>query len=133
MLSVCQGSRPMREWDLTYADRIVPANRFRNMHHFQKAAVTGPWRKAFCSLAQESAIPALERIGVRVQVSLSKRRQMDVDAATVCAKAAIDGLVDAGVLPDDKPPFVQWITFVAPVIGCENDLLTLSITEVIAS
>lgn len=120
----------LREWTLTHPDRIVPANRFRNMHHFQKASVSASWREAFGWLAKEAGIPALEKVGVRVEVSLSKRYRMDVDASTVCAKAAIDGLVDAGVLPDDKPPFIQWITFCAPVIGCERDLLSLTIVEV---
>jgi hypothetical protein len=120
----------VQEWTLTHADRIVSANRFRNLHHYQKAAVSGAWREAFGWLAKEAGMPPLQQVGVRVQVSLHGRRQMDVDAATACAKAAIDGLVDAGILSDDKPPFVQWITFCAPVLECERDLLTLSIVEV---
>ena len=41
----------------------------------------------------------------------------DVGAPILAVKAVIDGLVDAGVLPDDGPDIVRRLTFEAPEIA----------------
>jgi hypothetical protein len=53
-------------------------------------------------------------------------RLQDVSACNPAVKAAIDGLVDAGVMQDDSPEFLTAITFLQPV-RAEN-ALTLHIT-----
>ena len=40
-----------------------------------------------------------------------RRRRSDVGNVYPAAKAAIDGLVDAGVIPDDNDRYVEAITF----------------------
>lgn len=45
------------------------------------------------------------------------------------AKAAIDGIVDAGVLPDDTPAHVLSLTFRPPVYG-HPDALAVVLLEV---
>ena len=46
------------------------------------------------------------------------------------AKACIDGLVDAGVIPDDGPEFVRSLTFKAPQVdgGVDRALLVINAT-----
>lgn len=51
----------------------------------------------------------------------------DVGAPILAVKAAIDGLVDARVLPDDGPKYVQRLTFEAPqIVGYHGLRLTLT-------
>jgi hypothetical protein len=45
------------------------------------------------------------------------------------AKACIDGLVDAGVIPDDGPNFVKSLEFRSPVVDGGEDRVMLYITE----
>lgn len=39
-------------------------------------------------------------------------RQQDIGNAAPCAKAMLDGLIDAGLIDDDTPDIIQRITFV---------------------
>lgn len=56
----------------------------------------------------------------------TKRSMADTGACHPAAKAAIDGIVDAGILPDDSPQYVREIIFRAPQIG--RDALVLIVT-----
>jgi hypothetical protein len=47
----------------------------------------------------------------------------DVAACNPAVKAAIDGLVDAGIVPDDSPAYLRSVEFLAPMKG--RDALTL--------
>jgi hypothetical protein len=73
-------------------------------------------------------VPRLERIEVVAQpYVLNGRYRQDVGACFPVVKAAIDGLVDAGVLIDDHAEIVVKLTFLAPIFG--KDGLELIITE----
>jgi glycine/serine hydroxymethyltransferase len=67
-------------------------------------------------LIRQAAIPRLDRIAVEATPFGPKIRQ-DVGACFPSAKAAIDGLVHAGVLPDDTPDHVCSLTFHQPRRG----------------
>ena len=62
------------------------------------------------------------------QSRVNARSMPDVAACYPAVKAAIDGLVDAGVVPDDGPFNVMRITFRAPEIA-NRDGLRLRICE----
>ncbi len=62
------------------------------------------------------------------RLSGRQRSQQDVGACFPAAKAAIDGLVGAGVIPDDTPDHVITLTFRAPVVG-QGDGLELVVSE----
>ena len=47
------------------------------------------------------------------QMLVAGRKPQDIGAQFPTAKAALDGLVDAGGIPDDSPDFVREITFLA--------------------
>jgi hypothetical protein len=68
---------------------------------------------------------------VLVTPHLRDGRTQDVGACYPAAKAAIDGLVDAGVIPDDGPQYVTRLTFDPPVLrSAAGDALELSLVEV---
>jgi hypothetical protein len=52
---------------------------------------------------------------------------MDVCAEALAVKAALDGIVDGGVLPDDNPEYVRSVLFLSPVFidGEERVIVTL--------
>lgn len=58
-------------------------------------------REQACEVATLQRAPKLERARLVVTVSLPDRRRRDLHNFTPTIKALVDGLVDAGVLPDD--------------------------------
>ena len=98
-------------WELFYDKRPWTTNKERNLHHHQRAKLVKEWRTAFKELALEAGIPALPKINVSVTPILPDRRVQDTAACNPAAKAAIDGIVDAGVIPDDTPEYLAWIKF----------------------
>lgn len=104
-------------------------NKERTVHHMKRAKIVKEWRAAFCELAQEAMMPRLEMIEVVVtpHVINAKYRQ-DVGACFPLVKAAIDGLVDAGVLIDDNAKIVIKLTFLTPQFG--KDALELTVIPV---
>jgi len=61
-------------------------------------------------------------ITVTVEPHQKGGRPQDVGACNPSVKAAIDGLVDAGVLPDDSSMFVRSITYL-PAKTDKNSLV----------
>lgn len=108
----------MNEWKLIYPSRPWTVNTERKWNHFRRAEVVRAWRQAFWLLALEAKIPHLKQIEVEATPVLNGRgRPQDVGAASNAVKAAIDGIVDAGVIPDDSPTYLRKITFCAPEKG----------------
>jgi crossover junction endodeoxyribonuclease RusA len=108
----------MSEWRLVYHSRPWTVNSERKWNHFRRAEVVRAWREAFYVLAKEAKIPSLRLIEVEATPVLSGRgRPQDVGAAGNAVKAAIDGIVDAGVVPDDSPTYLRKISFCAPEKG----------------
>jgi hypothetical protein len=114
---------------LTYEVRPdFTLNKERSVHHMVRARVTKEWREAFCELAKDAMVPSMEQIEVIAQpYVLTARYRQDVGACFPHVKAAIDGLVDAGVLIDDNAKVVLKLTFLAPLYG--KDALELTLTE----
>ncbi|HVM07168.1 MAG TPA: hypothetical protein VM345_01795 [Acidimicrobiales bacterium] len=81
---------------------------------FGRAARTREWRGHFRDLAERMGMPAMEAICVTAQPFTRNRVRPDTAACVGAVKAAIDGLVDAGVIVDDGPDVVTEITFLAP-------------------
>lgn len=73
------------------------------------------------TLAQAAEIPALGPCGIVVRVEIPNRAgEPDVGACYLDVKAAVDGIRDAGVWPDDSPRWVRWMTMHAPVVTGRN-------------
>jgi hypothetical protein len=116
-------------WTLEYPTRPWTLNNERTWHHHKRAKIVKEWREAFCDLAKEEMVPRLEAIEVTAQpYVLNGRYRQDVGGCFPAAKAAIDGLVDAGVLVDDNAKIVLKLTFLAPIFG--RDAFAITINEV---
>lgn len=76
-----------------------------------RAARTREWRGEFANLAALHKIPALETLEVEVFPICRDRRRGDVGNVFPAVKAAVDGLVDAGVVPNDTDDYLQALTF----------------------
>lgn len=79
--------------------------------HQGRARLTREWRDAFSMRALQQKIPPLETIEVEVFPLCRDRRRSDVGNVFPAAKAAIDGLVDAGVIPNDTDNYLTALTF----------------------
>ena len=118
-----------RTWTLTHPARPLTVNKERTMHYQTRATAVREWRGVFHLLALEARLPHCAAITVHVDQELRNRAHIpDIGACFPSVKAAIDGLVDAGVIDDDDPVHLPLLAFAAPhVTG--RDALTLTITE----
>lgn len=120
-------------WTLVYEKRPPTMNAYRSLHFHQKGKLDREWREAFAWRARAARIPKLDRVLVTAAPVVASRRSLpDVGACFPAVKAAIDGLVDAGVIPDDTPEHVGAITFVAPEVepgGVERLLLVVQVDD----
>lgn len=120
-----------RHWDLRLCgERPLTVNAARKMKSPHAwANHTREVRAAWAWLAKGEKVPHLRRATITVlPLHKDKRSPQDVAACAPEAKAAIDGLVDAGVLPDDGPAHLLSVLFLQPHV-CGQDGLELRITE----
>ena len=119
-----------RRWTLRYEARpwTMNTSRGRTAHWAQEAARTRDWRTAFGLLAFAEGVPPLERVHITVHHECRTARLADCGAIAPAAKAAVDGLRDAGIIPDDDPRHVLSLTFTAPR-KTGVDALTIEIEE----
>lgn len=118
-------TREAREWTLIHFDAVPLLNAERSGHWREHRETTRAWRQAFKILALAQKIPLLDAIEVVVTHERKTKRSVDCAAAAPAAKAAVDGIVDAGVLVNDTPVFVRRITFEAPVVTGQEGLRVL--------
>lgn len=106
---------PPTSWTLTHEARPLPMNAYRRLHYHARARYDREWRGAFHLLARRARIPRLAAVTViAAQTCRPGPRLPDPGALFPTAKAAIDGLVDAGVIADDTGEFVRFIGMAAP-------------------
>lgn len=90
------------------------------------------WREAFAQLCQIERVPPLKWVTVEVAHLCKDRRLPDIGAAFPAVKAGIDGIVDAGVIPDDNAEFLHALTFTPP-FAVGYDALVLRVTGPVCS
>lgn len=121
-------------WEVTHWAKPMLLNQARGgaKHWRAEAEATREWRHAFMALARHQRIPRLDRIEVDVEHAVLAKTDRsplpDVGACMPGVKAGIDGLVDAGVIPDDDPAHLVRLTFHAPYRANRHSL-TLTITR----
>lgn len=118
-----------REWVLELRGRPTLLNAERGGHWGRRHEQTKLQRAEACALAREQQIPRLDCIAVWVQPVLRNRVTQDLGACFPTAKAAIDGLVDAGVLEHDGAEHVQLLAFMVPKLQAGRDGLLLTVRE----
>ena len=99
-------TKPAGPWllDLGYTKPPISAN--SRMHWRQRATITKQIRSRTEALAREEMIPPLGRCRVELRYRPRDNRRRDADNLVPILKAACDGLVDAGIVPDDIPAFM---------------------------
>jgi hypothetical protein len=110
---------------LSYRKKPLTTNKERAGHRWARAEHVKEWRTAFALMAREKGIPSMRWVNVTAQPFQSKGRLQDTAACNPSVKAAIDGLIDAGILPDDDGAHVRMITFLPCQRG--DDQLTIII------
>jgi Holliday junction resolvase RusA-like endonuclease len=92
-------------------ERPLSTNEANRMHWAQKARRLEPWRDTTIILAKQQKIP--EKVGGRrgritvvIPFRTKTRRDPHNYVGTV-VKSTVDGLVQAGVWPDDNPKYVE--------------------------
>lgn len=98
-------------WTLFYPKRPWTTNTDRNLNPYKRAGKIKEWRKAYFDLATQAKIPLQRKIAVVITPVLPDRRKQDTAACNPAAKAAIDGLIDAGVILDDTREYLEFILF----------------------
>lgn len=114
-----------RSWELVREDRPLPMNAYRRLHFRERAIYDAAWRSTFGWLARAAKVPPLAAVTVTVAQTCRRPPLPDVGASFPTAKAAIDGLVDAGVLTDDDPAHLRALTFLAPERGPVDRLVLI--------
>lgn len=92
----------MSTWTLTIESSLPMLNLNQRMHWAKKAALTKHWRRLTYVNAMAADLPRnLGRVHVVAHVTKPTSRAYDVHNLLPTLKAAIDGLVDYGLIPDD--------------------------------
>ena len=99
---------------MTALELTIPApcdwlNSNQRLHRMVKARRVASWRKAAQEAAEAHPGWVPFEVPVRIVVTVHKTRAGRWDAGNLypTAKAIVDGLVDAGVIPDDSN---EWVT-----------------------
>ena len=86
----------------------LPPNANDRLHWRVRAPWVAEWRKASADNARALQIPALGRVRISAVIYRSHLGKADADGDLARLKPLVDGLVDAGVIPDDRRQFVEY-------------------------
>lgn len=95
-----------RTWTVALPVGFPLLNANQRQHWRTKAKITRNIRIAAMFCAKNVRVPALARAQIVAEYRPPNRRRRDVHNLYPSAKAAVDGLVDAGVLPDDSDAYL---------------------------
>lgn len=100
-------NREVRCWwlGLPFAPQDLP-NLNHRQHWSVKARLNRQWREAVHVLCRAGHIPPLPRVLVCLYYTPAVARRRDPDNLVAALKPAVDGLVDAKVVPDDTAEYV---------------------------
>lgn len=111
-----------------FLEKPVLQNKYRTLHFRVWGPINKRWRETFYILALEKKTKFFTPVNITVVHEVAKGIIPDCGACAPCVKAAIDGLVDGKVIPDDTPEWLHSITFLAPK-KTGRDALTLVIEK----
>lgn len=116
MYCLCQAEETEQNiYRLEFNQRPWTTNAERKGNRWERAELVKVWRSAFQILAKSERIPPMTWMSVTVEPHQKGGRFQDVGACHPAVKAAIDGIVDAGVLPDDSPQYLRSLIYLPPV------------------
>ena len=124
-----QESRP-REFTIEMPPGLKLLSLNGRYHWSERSRRTAALKKAAWALALHQKIPPLGPVRIEVEFEPPDNRRRDADnAATASGKPCIDGLVAAGVLPDDSPQYVRYVTYRVGQTFAPKGRIVLVITE----
>ncbi|WIE65925.1 hypothetical protein DEI99_005145 [Curtobacterium sp. MCLR17_036] len=101
-------------WTLHLPWEAPPLTANQRMHHMARHRNVKAVRTASAMLAANARIPELPACRVTLTWFVKTKHRRDADNIVPTLKALCDGLVDAGVVPDDTPDLMAKLM---PVIG----------------
>lgn len=117
-----------RPLELVHHAKVVSLNAERSAHWTKRHELTQSWREAFYFLALQARHDPFEKpVVITAQPYQAKNTLADAGNALPSVKAGVDGIVDAGLLPDDSPDWVSALLLMAPKRG--DDGLVLYLVE----
>jgi len=96
-----------QSWLIRFDWERPPLTANQRLHWSKKAQLTKRIRKVAALEAANANIPALGQCRVQLVWMVLDSRRRDVDNVVPTLKAMCDGLVDAGIVPDDTPDYMQ--------------------------
>lgn len=114
--------------ELRFAPPTKPwsTNEDRTMHWAARAKRIKAWRVAARVALAEHGVTEMGPATVSIELPFERGGRRDpMNYIGTCMKAAIDGLVDAGLWPDDTAEFV---TIEQPLLRVRGDAVVLRIT-----
>lgn len=106
----------VRQWDIELPFMRPPLSANQRLYWAKKARMTAQVRRTSAYLVK-GQVPPCDRVKVRLLWCVSDRRRRDPSNVMPTQKAVVDGLVDAGVVPDDTPEFVVEEMPVVELVG----------------
>lgn len=88
----------------------LPPNQNERLHYRVKAKIIADWRQAACAAAIEHQLPHLQRVKISAIVHRKVVGKADASGDLERIKSLVDGMVDAGVVPDDRRAFCEYGT-----------------------
>jgi len=126
----CGWSEPSRSWVIELPSGLKVLSLNDRYHWAEKGRRAASLKKAAWAMAVRQRVPRLAAASIVVEYQPPDRRHRDHDNIPAASgKHCIDGVVAAGVLEDDQPPFVTGIFY---RIGepFPKGRLVLTVTEV---
>lgn len=102
-----------RTWTIRLPYTKPPLSLNDRMHWRKKASITKDIRQYVLQTAWY-VIPACSAAEVELHYVPRDKRRRDRDNLVATLKPCMDGLVDAGVIPDDTPEFLTWTVHIDP-------------------
>lgn len=94
-------------WELKLPYQKPPLSLNTRMHWAPKAKLTRELRDTAHVLAKAARIPKQQAIILTLHYVPRQNRRRDPSNLLGTQKPLLDGLVDAGIIPDDCPPYVE--------------------------
>ena len=121
-----------RSWTLTIVDAPLMTMNER-LHWSVRARRARELRQTAAWIARSHRIPPLERVRVEVAITPLTNRRRDADNYVPVLKHIADGLVDAKVVPDDTPRFMEkMMPTLNPADQYETTRITVVVTEIVS-
>lgn len=96
-----------RTWTFEMSGPRPPLSMNDRSHWAKKSKVTKDLREEAFWRARSAKIPTLTKCRVQITWVVPDSRRRDEDNPVPTAKAVYDGIVDAGVVPDDTPEYME--------------------------